>query len=85
MVMVPLNESDLNLASLVGDNIGASSVGYFDSSTQLWSLINAFPWGGWDSDFNTSIGDPLWINTTGASVWPARASTVATPTLGTNK
>lgn len=71
MVMVPLNESDLNLASLVGDDIGANSVGYFDGATQLWSLINAYPWGGWDSDFSTSIGDPLWINTTGASVWPS--------------
>ena len=82
MIMLPLNKSDLNFASLVGDDIGASSVGYFDSATQLWTLINAFPWGGWDSDFAASIGNPLWINTTGASVWPARASSTASPITG---
>jgi hypothetical protein len=68
--MVPLNRSDLNLASLVGDEIGAATIGYFNSTTQEWEIVSAFPWGGWSGDFPTSIGSPLWVNTAVAGTWP---------------
>ncbi|MDI3504586.1 MAG: hypothetical protein PWP64_1522 [Candidatus Cloacimonadota bacterium] len=73
MIMVPLNRSDLNLASLVGNDIGATTVAYFNSSTQIWERIDAFPWGGWSGDFDTAIGDPLWVSTDIAGTWPAPA------------
>jgi uncharacterized protein YdeI (BOF family) len=72
-IMVPLDRSDLNLASLVGDDIGASTMGYYDSANQIWVVVDANPWGGWTGDFDTAIGDPLWANTNVAGTWPAPA------------
>jgi hypothetical protein len=84
MIMVPLNESALNLASLVGDDIGATAVGYFNNSTQEWEIISAFPWGGWSGDFDAAIGNPLWISTDTAGTWPAPAGR-AIQSKGTKK
>ena len=75
MIMLPLNESALNLASLVGDDIGATAVLHFNSATQAWESVYAYPWGGWSGDFPTSIGSPLWVNAAVAGTWP-------TPTRG---
>ena len=72
MIMLPLNESALNLASLVGDDIGATDVAYFNSATQEWESINSTPFG-WSGDFDTAIGDPLWVSTDTAGTWPAPA------------
>jgi len=74
VIMLPLNKSNLNLASLVGDDIGATTVGYFDASSQLWTTIEAQPWGGWTDDFSTSIGQPLWITSDVSGVWPTTRS-----------
>ncbi len=71
MIMVPLNRSDLTGAALVGDSVGATAVLHFNASTQEWESISAFPWGGWDSDFATSIGNPLWVSTDNAGNWPS--------------
>ncbi len=84
MIMVPLNESALNLASLVGDDIGATDVAYFNSATQLWESAYAFPWGGWDSDFAVSNGQALWVSTDTAGTWPAPAGR-AIQSKGTKK
>ncbi|MDD3098169.1 MAG: hypothetical protein PHU99_10670, partial [Candidatus Cloacimonetes bacterium] len=84
MIMLPLNESALNLASLVGDDIGANAVAYFNSATQEWESIDAFPWGGWSGDFDTAIGDPLWVSTDTAGTWPAPAGR-AIQSKGTKK
>jgi hypothetical protein len=73
MIMVPLSKSDLEFASMVGDDIGATTVGMFNSTTQEWEYILAFPWGGWDSDFDAAIGDALWISTDAAGTWPTPA------------
>ncbi len=70
-IMLPLNRADLEFASLVGDEIGATSVGYFDGAAQEWSVIDAFPWGGWTDEFDTAIGAPLWIYTDFDGTWPA--------------
>ena len=72
MIMLPLNESALNLASLVGDDIGANAVLHFNSATQAWESANASPFG-WSGDFDTAIGDPLWVSTDTAGTWPAPA------------
>ena len=81
MIMLPLNKSAMNLASLVGDDIGATNAGYFNASSQEWTIVSAFPWGGWDDDFATSIGNPLWISTDVAGTWPSRAGRTM-PTFG---
>jgi len=73
-IMVPLDQSNLNLASLVGNNIpGCTSVKYFDGATQQWVAANKapfppFPWG--PVDFATAIGDALLISTPTAGTWP---------------
>ncbi|MCB5247500.1 MAG: hypothetical protein LHW57_05700 [Candidatus Cloacimonetes bacterium] len=73
-IMVPLDQSALNLASLIGNDItGCTSVKYFDGATQLWVAANKapfppFPWG--PVDFTTAIGDALLINTGTAGTWP---------------
>lgn len=73
VIMLPLNKGTLNVASLVGEDIGATTVGYFDSAIQDWMLIDEYPWGGWTDEFDTSIGAPLLIYTDNAGTWPSRA------------
>ncbi len=73
MIMLPLNKSDLILASLIGADIAASAVAIFNSSTQVWESANSTPFG-WTGDFDTAIGDPLWISTDAAGTWPAPAT-----------
>jgi len=75
-IMVPLNRSDLTSATLVGDDIGASTIAYFNADTQLWEGIDAFPWGGWSGEFATAIGAPLWVSTDVAGTWPSRTSQI---------
>jgi hypothetical protein len=72
-IMIPLNRSDLALASTVGDEIGATSMGYWDPSFGFWYMIDQNPWGGWADDFDTAIADPLacYVDTDGT--WPAPA------------
>ena len=83
MIMLPLNESALNLASLVGDDIGVAAVLHFNSATQEWESANATPFG-WYGDFDTAIGDPLWVSTDTAGTWPAPAGR-AIQSKGTKK
>jgi len=73
-IMVPLNKSALNMASLVGDDIPSTMVGNWDPATERWVTIDAFPWGGWDGvDFATPIGTPLLVTVEAATTWPARS------------
>ena len=84
-VMVPLSSSDLTTSALVGGNIpGATAVGYFNPTTQLWVLSSKTMFGTWTNAFATSIGDPLWINTNSAGTWPAPAGR-AIQSKGTKK
>lgn len=73
MIMLPLNKSSLSSAALVGDSIGASALGFFNSSTQLWQIVYADSFGEWGSDFATFIGDPLLVSKDNAGTWPSRA------------
>ena len=70
-IMVPLSKSNLTNASLVGDDLVAVAMGYFNVSDQAWELITKSPFG-WSFDFDTSIGDPLWATMTEAGIWPGR-------------
>ncbi|MDD3464065.1 MAG: hypothetical protein PHH07_01125 [Candidatus Cloacimonetes bacterium] len=71
MIMVPLDESALNMAGLVGNSIsGCGTVRYFDASTQLWVSATKNFLGNWVGNFATAIGDPLQIVTTTAQTWP---------------
>ena len=70
-IALPMNQGYAQ-ASEVGDAMGASTVGYFNKSTQLWQIIYNSPFDGWNSDFATSIGDPLSVSTDNAGTWPSR-------------
>jgi len=72
-IMLPLNHSELNAASLVGDNIGtADAVSYWDAATQSWVTSQYYPdFLLWDPDFAVSIGQALMVNSTSAITWPA--------------
>jgi len=63
------------MASEVGDDVGATSVGAWNPSSELWDTIGAFPWGGWDGDdFETPIGTPLLVSVDDAMNWPYAAA-----------
>jgi len=82
MVMVPLNRSDLNLASLVGDDAGATAVSYWDATTQSFTGAVYLDFLGiWDGDFTTAIGDPLMLNADVTGTFP---SVTARNSLNTN-
>jgi hypothetical protein len=76
-IMVPLDQSALNLAGLVGDSIpGCDNVRYYNAVAQAWVAADKTPFGTWtgpEGNFATAIADPLWINTTTAGTWPAAA------------
>ncbi|MDD4223126.1 MAG: hypothetical protein PHD87_00870 [Candidatus Cloacimonetes bacterium] len=74
-LMVPLNKSALSMASMVGDDIPSTMVGWWNPATELWEKIDAFPWGGWDGvDFATPIGMPLLVSVDAATTWPVRSA-----------
>jgi hypothetical protein len=85
-VMVPLSSSDLSTSALVGNSItGASAVGYYNSTTQLWTISNKNFLGNWIGSFDTTIGSPLWITTNTAGTWPGAASRETPASLRTSK
>lgn len=71
VIAVPM-QSDYQFASELGDAIGAGNLGYFDSTSKEWVLIDKQPWegGGWTDDFNTTIGMPLWTYVDEDGTWP---------------
>ncbi|MCB5223848.1 MAG: hypothetical protein RBS31_01350 [Candidatus Syntrophosphaera sp.] len=75
VIMVPLNKSDLDAASLVGEDIPATTVGIWNPADEVWDTISAFPWGGWDgADFPVAIGDPLLVSVDDDVNWPGGAA-----------
>jgi hypothetical protein len=73
-IMVPLDQSALNMASLVGNDIpGCDAVRWFDAVQQIFISADKTPFGTWNGDFATAIADPLMVNTTTAGTWPAAA------------
>lgn len=72
-LMVPLNRSDLTLASGLGDEIEATTIGYWDPVLGLWMTVDSDPWGGWSDDFDIAIGDGLIVYVDDDITWPAAA------------
>jgi len=72
-IMLPLNKSALNLASMVGDDVGTlDAVSYWDATTQSWVTAQYYPdFLFWDPDFSVTIGMALMVNSSGATTWPA--------------
>jgi len=72
MIMLPLDKSALNMASLVGNSIpGATAIRWLDASASLWRSCTK-TLGSWPTatNFATEIGDPLQVFTTTAGTWP---------------
>lgn len=73
-IMIPLNRSDLNMAGLVGADVGTDAVSYFDATLQDWTT--AVDLGGfWDGDFATAIGSPLMVYAYSDATWPSTRTT----------
>ncbi len=71
-IMIPLNRSDLTMASDAGTEIGANVVQAWDSVSDSWDpVISELMPGWWDNDFSISIGKPLLVGVGAASTWPA--------------
>lgn len=73
-LMVPLNRSDLDWASEIGDELVAGSVDqvyYWDAASQIF--LGAADLGGfWDGDFELDIAMPLMANSYDSITWPSR-------------
>jgi len=84
-VMIPLDRSDINMASVIGDEIGASAVSMWNNVSQAFDAANYLElFSMWDGDFVTAIGDPLMVNANAAGVFPETA-TRAIGVKATNK
>ncbi len=77
-VMVPLNQSAVNLPwmiSEIGDSMDAAMISMWDHPDIPMDWFTATPGDGyWDNDFEISIGMPLFIYTNSALTWPAPAA-----------
>jgi hypothetical protein len=77
MIMVPLDKSALNMASLVGNSItGCTAVRWLDASVtpaQWKSCTKAGTIWPPATNFATEIGDPLQVYTSTAGTWPGAA------------
>jgi len=74
-VMVPLNKSNLTLASEAGVDIGPNdeidTINLWNSAGQYWDACVNYGGGFWDPDNAVSIGTPLYIFSNSAITWPA--------------
>jgi len=72
-LMVPMDRSDLTMASHLGIDIGVCDVVYaWNSGTQAWDAATDIGMM-WLGDFAIAIGDPLMINVTADTTWPVIA------------
>jgi len=70
-IAIPLDRSDLGLASELCTEIGNSSAAYYWDQTQaLWIAAMKID-GYWISDFPLSIGMAVMVHTSGGGIWPA--------------
>lgn len=71
-IMIPLNRSDLTLATEAGTEMGATIVQKWDPATELWDpTITEIFTGMWDGEIEISIAQPLLVGVGAASTWPA--------------
>lgn len=77
-IMIPLNRSDITMASTVGNEIQVlDTMSYWDNITQSWfSSINL---GYWQGDFPVSIGFPMQVYALSPATWPSRS--ISAPVL----
>jgi hypothetical protein len=82
--MIPLNHSELTLASEFGDAVGVvDAVSYWDGPTQSW--VEADNIGFWSGDFPVTIGMPLLANAFDTTTWPGAKNVKTVKTLKAQK
>ena len=70
-IMIPLNRSDIAMASELGIEIGSNTISTWNNIAQLFESASYLDFlDTWDGDFATSIGDPLMVNVSTAGVFP---------------
>jgi hypothetical protein len=57
------------MAGDVGNAIGSTSVGYYNSATQLWTIANKTMFGTWTNNYAISVGQPLLVGVASASTF----------------
>lgn len=67
-IALPMSHS-YAMAGDIGTAIGATTVGYFNSATQLWTIANKTMFGTWTNNFAISVGQPLWVGVASASTF----------------
>ena len=83
-LMLRLDKSGLNLASLLGDDIGVcDAVSNWNALNQAWVQASKLPFG-WAGDFAILIGDPLMVNVTENTTWPSTRM-ITTKTISQKK
>ncbi|HQC47879.1 MAG: hypothetical protein BWX83_00429 [Candidatus Cloacimonetes bacterium ADurb.Bin117] len=76
-IMIPLNKSNITDIQVLGDNVGTlTAILRWDSALQSWAQSDFYDMGDpafnfWDPMFDTTIGMPLWVYSSAATVWPA--------------
>jgi len=78
-IMIPLNRSDITMASQVGYEMQAlDAMSYWDANSQMWATaIYLEYWDYWDGDFSVSIGFPMQVYALSPVTWPSR--TISSP------
>lgn len=72
-LMIPLNRSDVTMASVLGDELGTlDAMNYWDAATQSW--MSAINLGYWEGDFATTIGFPIQVYALSNGTWPVRST-----------
>ena len=70
-IMIPLNRSDLTMASAAGTDMGATLVQMWDPVAAIWNpTISELAPEWWDDDFAISIGLPLLVSVGADTTWP---------------
>lgn len=70
VIMVPLDRSDLEMASDIGQDIGVANTVYsWEADGQAWDS-SFLQEGQWLDDFEIHIGMPLMVNITEPTQWP---------------
>jgi hypothetical protein len=77
-VMVPLDRSDLSMASTFGNAIGnLSAVAKWNATNQGWDQADNFGFM-WVPDFAVQIGMPLMVNSSAVATWPTTRTSTST-------
>jgi len=78
-VMIPLDRSDITMASELGDEIGVgnvNSINTWDADNQVW-VTTSYIFGSWNNDQPLEIGTPILLGVSSDYTWPTTRNSVS--------